>query len=99
MANIHCKFYVGSKMTIAASQGKLACWQINLSPIWESPATDAADRGNACRENRVFGKNTPNGSIQLTITNPLAAEAFEVGREYYVDFTPAHPDKAVKYPE
>lgn len=39
-------------------------------------------------ENAAFGAATPSGSIELTITAE-AARAFEVGREYYVDFSPA----------
>lgn len=99
MAVIRCKFYVVNKMEIATGPGKIACWSINLSPIWESPSPDNADRGNACLENRIFGKNTPNGSIQLTVTNPRAAEGFEVGREYYVDFITAFSADGVKLPE
>lgn len=96
---IRCKFYVVNKMAIASGPGKIACWSINLSPIWESPAAGDSDRGNACLENRIFGKNTPSGSIQITVTNPIAAEGFEVGREYYVDFTAAYSAKDVKLPE
>lgn len=40
-------------------------------------------------ENRAFWEASPNGSIELTINNPAAAEVFELGKSYYVDFTPA----------
>jgi hypothetical protein len=40
-------------------------------------------------ESKVFWEATPMGSIQLTINNPHGAEVFEVGKDYYVDFTPA----------
>jgi hypothetical protein len=40
-------------------------------------------------ENKAFWDATPGGQITLTITNPAAKEQFEVGQEYYVDFTPA----------
>lgn len=40
-------------------------------------------------ENKTFWKYTPGGSITLSITNPDAVNQFEVGKEYYVDFTPA----------
>jgi hypothetical protein len=39
-------------------------------------------------ENGRFWQATPAGSIELSINNPAAAEVFEVGREYYVDFLP-----------
>ena len=35
-------------------------------------------------------KETPNGNITLDIVNLDAAEMFEPGKEYYVDFTAAH---------
>ena len=39
-------------------------------------------------ENKQFFASTPNGQIRLTMTNPKAYEAFQQGKEYYVDFTP-----------
>jgi len=39
-------------------------------------------------ENKTFWQWTPSGKILLGCTNPEAAEAFEFGREYYIDFTP-----------
>jgi len=41
------------------------------------------------KENESWSKWTPSGELKLTITNPPAADFFEIGREYYVDFTPA----------
>lgn len=40
-------------------------------------------------ENRSFWQATPSGELRMTITNPAAAMRFEVGRTYYLDFTPA----------
>lgn len=37
-------------------------------------------------ENKRFFRATPGGQIQLATVNPQAAEQFEVGHEYYVDF-------------
>lgn len=36
-----------------------------------------------------FGKYTPSGSINMTITNKAASDQFEVGKEYLVEFKPA----------
>lgn len=52
--------------------------QINLMPVIDGS-----------EENRLFWANTPAGQINLSITNPTAAELFEEGKEYYVDFTKA----------
>ena len=38
--------------------------------------------------NKSWSKYTPSGTIQMQITNPGALEQFEVGKEYYIDFTP-----------
>lgn len=40
-------------------------------------------------ENKSFYAATPSGSIELGTVNQLAADAFELGKEYYVDFTKA----------
>jgi hypothetical protein len=40
-------------------------------------------------ENKTFWKYTPSGVIDMSITNPDAVNQFELGKEYYVDFTPA----------
>jgi hypothetical protein len=38
-------------------------------------------------ENKQFFAATPCGQITFGTVNPAAAEQFEVGKEYYVDFT------------
>ena len=38
-------------------------------------------------ENEQFYKYTPGGQIQLSTINDDAAAEFEIGKEYYVDFT------------
>ncbi|MEH2293827.1 hypothetical protein [Nostoc sp.] len=40
-------------------------------------------------ENKKFWKYTPQGKLEVTITNPNAVEFFEVGKEYYLDFSEA----------
>lgn len=40
-------------------------------------------------ENAKFWEATPSGAIELGCANLEAVEKFELGREYYVDFTPA----------
>ncbi len=51
---------------------------ITLAPVYgDSP------------ENKDFFKWTPSGAITLGTINPTAAAAFELDKEYYVDFTRA----------
>ncbi len=40
-------------------------------------------------ENKSFSIYTPNGSIEMHITNPDVMGFFEAGKEYYVTFAPA----------
>lgn len=51
---------------------------IVLSPVWEQDGV-----------NRAWSKATPSGKLEMTVTNPAAVEQFELGREYFLDFTPA----------
>ena len=41
------------------------------------------------KENDEFFRMTPGGRIRMEVVNAEAVKAFEVGKEYYVDFTPA----------
>lgn len=52
--------------------------QIAMQPVYTGSA-----------ENEAFYAATPGGSISLGIVNEAAAAKFEVGKEYYVDFTAA----------
>ena len=40
-------------------------------------------------ENAKFHKYTPTGEVTMTVDNPAASDQFEIGKSYYVDFTPA----------
>lgn len=42
-------------------------------------------------ENAAFFKWTPSGEFKMQVLNPDAAAQFEVGKAYYIDFTPADP--------
>lgn len=47
------------------------------------PVTGGSD------ENKQFWQYTPSGKIELLTVNADAAKQFEVGKEYYIDFTQA----------
>jgi len=53
---------------------------IVLSPVYSNDPSS---------ENRAFWNATPSGEIKLGTINMEAAKHFELGREYYIDFTPA----------
>jgi hypothetical protein len=53
---------------------------VTLQPVYSS---------NPAHENKAFWDATPAGKIELGIVNTAAGEQFELGAEFYVDFTPA----------
>jgi hypothetical protein len=48
-----------------------------------SPVTSGSE------ENKAFYEATPGGNIELATLNPQAGNYFELGKEYYLDFTKA----------
>ena len=38
-------------------------------------------------ENQRYHKHTPAGSLEITVTNPAAANQFAPGKVFYLDFT------------
>lgn len=67
--------------------------------VCESKTPDQHDPSSvAVRFNAVYGSGeankewsrwTPSGQLQMQISNPGAHEQFDVGKEYFLDFTPA----------
>lgn len=55
-----------------------------------SPVTGGSD------ENKKFFASTPSGELTVGCTNVEATQQFEVGKEYYVDFTPAEAPVAAQ---
>lgn len=74
MASTRAKFRCHSK--VQDSGGGAV---IRLHPVYSADPTT---------ENYEFWNATPNGSIDLWVTNPNGAAVFEQNKEYYVDFTP-----------
>lgn len=68
------------------------------SPDWQNSTpeekrtlnfTPVTGNGDPEQENTKFWDATPSGSLQLGCVNPEAWEHFEIGKSYYLDFTPA----------
>lgn len=59
---------------------------LDLSPVMPAYKDGKVDPDD---ENSKFFKASPSGKIELSVVNPEAAAQFEVGKEYFVDFTPA----------
>ncbi|MGM0882617.1 MAG: hypothetical protein ACQEXQ_16440 [Bacillota bacterium] len=76
--SVRAKFYCAEKREHANHVNTEKMETVVLQPIM-----------NGSEENKRFYKYSPSGKIELCIMNPEAAKQFEVGKSYYVDFTPA----------
>lgn len=61
----------------------------NVEPIGNQESVNLEAVVSGSDENKSFSDATPSASLRMTISNPSAQGAFEVGKEYYLDFTPA----------
>lgn len=59
-------------------------WSKTAREVTLSAVTDSSSE-----ENTKFTKFTPSGSISMVVDNPPALEQLQIGKTYYVDFTPA----------
>lgn len=55
--------------------------RVKLAPVYPGQ--------NPTEEDKAFWKYTPSGTLEMTIDNPPAADMFEIGKVYYLDFTRA----------
>lgn len=79
--SVRAKFKVESYSTrlYQRSSGTDELRTINLTPVGSDNSP----------ENKEFWMWTPVGKIELGTINPGAWAQFELGKEFYVDFTPA----------
>jgi len=54
--------------------------EIKLSAVYEGALGEN-------EENKRFTKATPSGELKMTVDNPYAADQFNIGDEWYMDFT------------
>jgi len=83
-----------NKGVIMAVRAKFKVASVTLQPHWDiakglthtiklQPVTTGSD------ENKAFYAATPSGQIELSILNDEIGKQFEIGSEYYIDFTKA----------
>lgn len=75
---VRAKFYVQSITPVPSQNPDDKTAHVSMYAVY----------GNG-EANKDWSRWTPSGSITMSITNPSAVEKFEVGKEYFVDFTPA----------
>ena len=79
--SVRAKFYCQSIQHVHTSPGE-TCAIIKLGAAFGSYAK-GDDAGN-----KDWSKYTPQGTIEMTVTNPAAIEQFALGECFYIDFTP-----------
>lgn len=72
-------------------RGKFFVSKISKTTWGGSVELSVVTRGE---DNKAWASATPSGQITMSIRNELALEVFDVGDEFFVDFTPA--DKGVE---
>ena len=71
------KFTVQKKAQMA--WGKPGAAEITLSPTYDT----------SIPEDKLFSEASPSGELHMYVDNPAAVQFFELGKAYYLDFTPA----------
>jgi hypothetical protein len=73
---------IGSKKNADTGQYEAAAMRsIKMTPVYGN--------GDPNHENTKFWDASPSGQLELNVMNLGAAEMFEAGKSYYLDFTPA----------
>lgn len=70
-------------------RAKFQCSSVMIFQGESREYTFSAVYGKDGTDNAQWSKWTPNGSLIMTINNPECFDKFEVGEEYYLDFTKA----------
>lgn len=69
---------VRAKFTVQSKTETVVGFSISMLPVT-----------SGSEENEAFFKYTPSGKLELATINPAAASQLEVGKSYYLDFSPA----------
>lgn len=76
---VRAKFKVDTLTRSNFGSGEMTT--IKMSPVYAN--------NDPNHENSKFWRYSPSGSLELGCVNPEAVKQFELGKEYYIDFTPA----------
>jgi len=78
-AVVRAKFVVQEKADylgwVSAARPKERLTKVTLTPV--------CGKGN-----EQWSSATPSGKLEICISNPVAVDALELGKEYYIDFVP-----------
>jgi hypothetical protein len=71
-----------------AVRAKLRCQEITPHDGGARTVRLNCEYDETIPEDQRFSEATPSGSVELYVNNPSAYAQFEVGKAYYLDFTP-----------
>lgn len=83
---IRCKFKVSSITHTMGHTKNLETGQYGPAPVATARLNVV---GGGTPENDAFFAATPNGQIDVSVIRMEHADTFAIGKEFYVDFTPA----------
>lgn len=75
-------------MTVRAKFQCVEIKQLFGNPDGSAEVRLTAVYGNG-EANKEWSQWTPQGNLTMLITNPAAIDQFDLGAEYFIDFTPA----------
>lgn len=73
-----------AKVRVSSVEKVGDCELLTFHPVAKSDAYPA----DGSDENNTYARWSPSGRFELTVANPNLHGKYEVGQEYYVDFTP-----------
>lgn len=70
-------------------RAKFVCTGVEDQPTYEQKVVSFSAVISGSEENKSFAKYTPSGNLQMWISyETQASDAFEQGKEYYLDILP-----------
>lgn len=80
--NIRAKFKVDAKESVLMNNVEAVT--VKMTPVFPKAENGKTENEH---ENKTFWKYTPGGEFRMFTINKAAADYFELGKEYYIDFT------------
>lgn len=79
---------VKSNIIMSQVRAKFVCNGVQDHPEYENKSVSFTAVTTGSEENKSFSKYTPSGTVQMSISYETeASNFFEVGKEYYLDFS------------
>jgi hypothetical protein len=87
--SVRAKFKVTSITRSESSRRNQETGQYDPCELHSIEMSPVFGNGDPNHENTKFWEASPSGHLKLGCVNEEAAKQFELGKEYYIDFTPA----------